>query len=955
MPRNTAFNSLRTALSLLASGGLISLSLAACNGGSTQLDTANALGGNNLGPVGQGGTAGASGTAGSSGNAGQGGNLACGPGTQSCGDICVAINVDPANCGSCGKTCQAGQVCSQGQCADNCQGGLAECNGMCINTQFDPNNCGQCGKSCKSGEFCSLGTCAASCLGTSVQCGNACVDPKNDPQNCGQCQKACQANEVCSNGTCGLNCVGGTTKCGNGCVSTQNDPQHCGACDKACQPGQVCSNGTCSSTCSGGTTQCGDACVATEVDPANCGGCGKICDPGQVCSKGTCAVSCAGGTTQCGNQCVVTAVDPANCGACDKACQPGQVCSNGQCSTVCGGGTSNCGNVCVDTSTNPKNCGACDKSCQPGQVCSQGKCGLECTGGTSKCGALCADLINDPQNCGTCGKACDVGDVCSGGNCGLLCSGGTTKCGVSCVDTTNDPTNCGGCGVVCPSTQVCVGSKCANSCGSGTTLCGNLCVDTKVDPKHCGSCEKSCPALEVCNNGTCDTVCSGGLTKCGTSCVDTKTNPFNCGGCGITCTGGGGCVDSKCQACDSATTDCDGDGWLASEGDCCDKPGLCGAEPAKVNPGALEVVGNGIDDNCNGKTDLFDTEDTLPCDNALSSNSSDPLDLARAIGVCKTTEENPMDKKQKTWGLISAEILRADGSPLQDHRAHSIRPSFGNVSPGTLEGSSILVLSSGIAADSTQTNPGPNGGPGSGNVSSNHNPPSTVSLQNGGSSNSVKDWFATPNPPLKAANQLPNSPNCAGASSPQANDSVMLRFRLRAPTNARAFSFNSYFFSAEYPEFVCTTFNDQFIALVDTPNGTPSPIPNPVDKNLLTYTQGGKKWPIGINIANGTSLFSVCDTQMSKPQCWDSDVSTLSCSLGSDQLTGTGFESANGMGGCTVGGGTFWLTTAGNVVPGQIVEIRIALWDVGDSAFDSLALIDGFKWLSQATLPGTSD
>ncbi|MCC6662915.1 MAG: hypothetical protein IT375_04180, partial [Polyangiaceae bacterium] len=36
-------------------------------------------------------------------------------------------------------------------------------------------------------------------------------------------------------------------------------------------------------------------------------------------------------------------------------------------------------------------------------------------------------------------------------------------------------------------------------------------------------------------------------------------------------------------------------------------------------------------------------------------------------------------------------------------------------------------------------------------------------------------------------------------------------------------------------------------------------------------------------------------------------------------LLGTGFEKS---GSCTVGGGTFWLTTAGNVVPGQIVELR---------------------------------
>ncbi|HMR77906.1 MAG TPA: hypothetical protein PKD61_22505, partial [Polyangiaceae bacterium] len=59
-------------------------------------------------------------------------------------------------------------------------------------------------------------------------------------------------------------------------------------------------------------------------------------------------------------------------------------------------------------------------------------------------------------------------------------------------------------------------------------------------------------------------------------------------------------------------------------------------------------------------------------------------------------------------------------------------------------------------------------------------------------------------------------------------------------------------------------------------------------------------------------------------------------------------------GDCDVeGGGTFWLTTAGNVVPGGLVELRIVIWDVGDSILDSLALVDGFKWLTNATLPGT--
>jgi hypothetical protein len=54
-----------------------------------------------------------------------------------------------------------------------------------------------------------------------------------------------------------------------------------------------------------------------------------------------------------------------------------------------------------------------------------------------------------------------------------------------------------------------------------------------------------------------------------------------------------------------------------------------------------------------------------------------------------------------------------------------------------------------------------------------------------------------------------------------------------------------------------------------------------------------------------------------------------------------------------IGGGTFWLTTSGNVNPGKILELRISIFDVGDSAWDSLAILDGFKWLTTATVPGT--
>ncbi|MBI4699937.1 MAG: choice-of-anchor L domain-containing protein [Deltaproteobacteria bacterium] len=525
---------------------------------------------------------------------------------------------------------------------------------------------------------------------------------------------------------------------------------------------------------------------------------------------------------------------------------------------------------------------------------SNGGDGAECPGATL-CDDKCVSTDSDPQHCGGCGQACAPGQVCAQGKCSLECVGGTTKCADACVSIQSDPKHCGGCGQACPEGQGCFAGKCALGCEqAGGTDCDGQCVDTQTNPKHCGLCGTECAEDQNCLGGECASICGPGLIKCSEDCADPKKSEKHCGGCDNKCKPSEDCVEGKCIECDSN-------------------------------------------------------------DESLKSDSADPIDYAKALGICRKTTEKP-ELKAKTWGLIEAELLRADGSALGDHRSHSIRPGFGKVSPAALEGKQVVVISSGIAADATQKSPGPNGGaPDGSNVSTSHEPMSEVDIQSCGGTKCISDWFKTANPPLKSANALPEAPGCAGGGgdAQMANDSVMLRLRLRVPTNAKAFSFNSYFLSAEYPEYVCTDFNDQFVALVDTPGGQPQPIANPVDKNLMTYNDGKQKWPIGINIAAGTTLFSVCDSKVDSPECWDDDVSAASCSLGAGQLQGTGFEAGDGWDNCTIGGGTFWLTTSGNIIPGDIVELRIVIWDVGDTVFDSLALIDGFKWLPDATVPGT--
>src|SRR2546423_1086326 len=125
--------------------------------------------------------------------------------------------------------------------------------------------------------------------------------------------------------------------------------------------------------------------------------------------------------------------------------------------------------------------------------------------------------------------------------------------------------------------------------------------------------------------------------------------------------------------------------------------------------------------------------------------------------------------------------------------------------------------------------------------------------------------MGTSGPPFPAdfvaanGGKLPNAPGCPEPIGTTANDPVMLQFTVRVPTNARSFSVKVNFYSAEFPEWTCSPYNDFFVVLLDSMyNGTPA---TPADKNLAFYTPQGTtmKVPVGVNLAFGnTGLFTQC-------------------------------------------------------------------------------------------------
>ncbi len=421
-------------------------------------------------------------------------------------------------------------------------------------------------------------------------------------------------------------------------------------------------------------------------DPTNCGACGNACSvPGGVagCSGGTCFVSgcnlplvdCDGLVTNgCEYDSTGFTSDPANCGGCGVVCSVPRATAGctGVCTVgACNSGFSNCNGLVVDGCeyanagflTDPNHCGGCNSPCQAGvEVCQGGACvPTTCPAGTADCGGAPGDcetnVATDVNHCGGCNIACappNAAGACSGGSCGVgTCNPGFADCnglpGDGCEYAVGgfqtDPNHCGGCGVRCApanATGACVAGGCTvGNCAAGFADCNQAPADgcevavgdLATDVQNCGGCGNACSlpnAAEGCVGGLCT------VASCALGFVDVDGDPSN--GCEYPCT----TIAGDDATCDGVDDDCDGVpdedhvrpvcgvGACRAQGACVGGVEACSPLPAgPEGPGGDFTCSDGADNDCDGDTDLVDSD----CPSGFDAGAGDGAAGAAAGGA----------------------------------------------------------------------------------------------------------------------------------------------------------------------------------------------------------------------------------------------------------------------------------------------------------------------------------
>lgn len=383
----------------------------------------------------------------------------------------------------------------------------------------------------------------------------------------------------------------------------------------------------------------------------------------------------------------------------------------------------------------------------------------------------------------------------------------------------------------------------------------------------CGSGANSDDAMP-CPVGTAD--CDGDTAN---GC-ESLTTADNCGACGNICgtanTTNSECVSGSCVlACEAGFGLCDGD----------DASGCESSLDAPTSCGSCENV-------CSDSGSCVDSQQCI-CDVDIELDTNDPRQAAYAMGICDD--------------LVSAAWSQPDGTapPKNPNFAlgHGVLSAFGpNVVPR--EGVAMLALSSGTArAPSDAGYQSPEG------------------FSKGYTSNAPEGFPK-------------ESPACPGVVTGMPSDAAGLKVILDVPEGVTGLALQFNFYTYEWPQFICSTYNDFFVVMMSpTPEGQ-------IDGNIVFDMQGN---PVSVN----SSFIEVCACP-NGPPC-NAGGHSFACAKGNTELEGTGFGADTEDAGH---GATSWIEMQA-VIPEATdqIELVFAIYDSGDSVLDSTVLLDGFHWI----------
>jgi hypothetical protein len=150
------------------------------------------------------------------------------------------------------------------------------------------------------------------------------------------------------------------------------------------------------------------------------------------------------------------------------------------------------------------------------------------------------------------------------------------------------------------------------------------------------------------------------------------------------------------------------------------------------------------------------------------------------------------------------------------------------------------------------------------------------------------------------------------------DDKTWFNFKITAPPQTRGFAFDFALFSAEFPEYVDSPYNDVFVVWQDSEAYTGN----------ITFIDGR---PITVTAVWPIDYIGQCP--FNDDECTGND----------PHLAGTGFIAD--------GGATGWYTATSGVNPNETFLLSFAIFDMGDSTYDTTALLDNFRWDCEGCVP----